>query len=275
MNLQQTIRKYESYALEIAAAIAPWIAPVMSAYLVGMAVVNQLEWHRSIGIVAAIAVEAVGIVSVANAIRLQQWNSQKRKSDPAAPFLLSLASVIMYFIATIMLTVFLETLPELQHYAPAIFPVLTAVGAINIAIRNAQNERETAVTSAKAESNMTAREASVRRKLKAVNDRTAAVKRRETIVNGSEADVTDRKQAVMEREADADSREADMAERERALVEREQAARLYELAAGKMNETAVAVMLMLGGSGKTQAEIAAACNVSAGYVSGVKKKMEK
>ena len=114
MNLKTTINKLEAGALEIMSAVAPWLAPIPSAYLVGKAVTSELGWHISIGIIAAVAVEAVGIVSITNSLRLYEWNQTKRKSDPAAPIWLAYAAVFVYFAVTILLTVLLESFPELN-----------------------------------------------------------------------------------------------------------------------------------------------------------------
>lgn len=134
----------EKVAVDVIAVFAPWLGPVPSAYLVGRACINYLDWHWSIALIAAIAVESIGVVSVVLALRLHEWNEAKNKTDPAAPFWLTAVTVSIYFVITIGLTVLLDVIPELARYAPAVFPLLAAVGAVNIAVKNGQQRREEA-----------------------------------------------------------------------------------------------------------------------------------
>jgi hypothetical protein len=62
-----------------------------------------------------------------------------------------LVNVLFYFVVTIGLTVMLDVFPQLARYAPAVFPLLAAVGAVNIAIKNGQLRREFAKRRAKEE----------------------------------------------------------------------------------------------------------------------------
>lgn len=140
--LKQYLEKFEDAAIDVISVFGPWLGPIPSAYLVYRATVSHLGWIWPVALAAAIAVESIGVVSVVLALRLYEWNDTKRKSDPAAPFALSVALVVVYFIVTIGLTVVLDVYPELSRFAPAIFPLLAAVGAVNIAIKNGQQRRE-------------------------------------------------------------------------------------------------------------------------------------
>lgn len=140
--LQKQLNKIENSAIDTIAVFAPWLGPIPSAYLVGRACINYLHWHWSIAWIAAIAVESIGVVSVVLSLRLYEWNETKNKTDPAAPFKLSLLLVATYFLVTIGLTVLLDVFPELARFSPAIFPLLAAVGAVNIAVKNGQQRRE-------------------------------------------------------------------------------------------------------------------------------------
>lgn len=140
--MKQKLDQLENSAIDVIAVFAPWLGPIPSAYLVGRACINYLHWHWSIAWVAAVAVESIGVVSVVLSLRLYEWNDRKNKTDPSAPFKLSLFLVAVYFVVTIGLTVLLDVFPELARFAPAIFPFLAAVGAVNIAVKNGQQRRE-------------------------------------------------------------------------------------------------------------------------------------
>lgn len=143
-TLTDWLSKIEKSAVDVIAVFAPWLGPVPSAYLVGVAVHEYLHWHWIVAIIAAIAVESIGVVSVIVALRLYEWNETKNKTDPAAPFALAITTVVIYFVVTIGLTVLLDVFPELARFAPAVFPLLAAVGAVNIAVKNGQQRREDA-----------------------------------------------------------------------------------------------------------------------------------
>lgn len=61
------------------------------------------------------------------------------------------AQSVVYVVSTLGLVVFLEVWPTLAAYAPAIFPALAVVGALNLAIISRQEQREAMVQAHKAE----------------------------------------------------------------------------------------------------------------------------
>lgn len=144
MNITERLNRFEDLAVDVLAVFGPWLAPVPSAYLVGKAAHDHLSWHWLIAIIAAIAVESIGVVSIVLSLRLHEWNQTKNKTDPDAPLWLALAAAVFYFVVTIGLTVVLDVRPEWSRYAPAIFPLLAAIGAANIAMKNGQRRREVA-----------------------------------------------------------------------------------------------------------------------------------
>lgn len=143
-SLTEKLNEIEKSAVDFIAVFAPWLGPIPSAWLVGNAAQEYLHWPLLIAIIAGVAVEAIGVVSVVLALRLYEWNDTKNKTDPGAPFGLAVVLVAVYFVVTIGLTVLLDVFPDLARYAPAIFPLLAAVGAVNIAVKNGQNRREEA-----------------------------------------------------------------------------------------------------------------------------------
>lgn len=148
-NITEHLNQLEDLAVDVLAVFGPWFAPIPSAYLVGKAAHDYLEWHYLIAIIAALAVESIGVVSVVLALRLYEWNEGKNQKDPSAPLPLALVNVAVYFVVTIGLTVLLDVAPQLSRYAPAIFPLLAAVGAVNIAVKNGQRRREADKVAAK------------------------------------------------------------------------------------------------------------------------------
>ncbi len=130
------LNDFEGVLIDMVAKIAPWCAPLPTAYLVGRATIQHLHWPVVIGISAASVIESLGLVTTATALDLYQYNRSKRKVDPRTPFGLAISLVGMYFMVAIGLTVFLDIAPNLTVYAPGIFPVLSLVGVTVIALRS-------------------------------------------------------------------------------------------------------------------------------------------
>lgn len=133
------------------ANLAPWLAPIPSAYFMIRSSVLHLGIPLIIGIVVGLIVETLGFSTVHLYLMLQQWNLEKKKSDPAAPEILALVLVAFYITITITLTVVLEINPALAIYAPAIFPLLALVGAFILALISQQEQRQSAVQQTKLE----------------------------------------------------------------------------------------------------------------------------
>lgn len=141
----------EGVAVDLVAKVAPWCAPIPTAYLVGRATVLHLGWPGWVGFVAAIIVETLGLASTSTALELYQYNQDRRKSDPGAPFVLAAALVLAYFMVATGLTVALDIFPGLAVYSPAIFPALSLTGVTVLALRSDQRRRLAGIAQDRAE----------------------------------------------------------------------------------------------------------------------------
>jgi len=147
----ERIDQLESVAVDLVAKVAPWCAPLPTAYLVGRATVVHLAWPAWVGFVAAVIVESLGLATTATALVLRDYNQSKRKTDPRAPFALALALVGVYFVVATGLTVVLDISPGLAVYAPAIFPTLSLTGVTVLALRSDHKRRLADIESERAE----------------------------------------------------------------------------------------------------------------------------
>jgi hypothetical protein len=147
----ERVDQLESIAVDLVAKVAPWCAPLPTAYLVGRATVVHLQWPAWVGFVAAVIVESLGLATAATALVLREYNASKRKTDPPAPFALALALVGVYFVVATGLTVLLDIAPALAVYSPAIFPTLSLTGVTVLAIRADHKRRLAGIESVKAE----------------------------------------------------------------------------------------------------------------------------
>lgn len=141
----------ETAALDAVSKIAPWLAPIPTAYLVGKATFEYLAWPAWVGVVTALTLEAFGLACGALALELRDWNQSKRKTDPAAPAFLAYVLMGGYLVIAIGLTVFLDIFPALAAYAPAIFPLFSLAGVTVLALRRDHARRVEGVKLDKAE----------------------------------------------------------------------------------------------------------------------------
>ena len=127
--------KLEHSAADLVARLAPWLAPLPTAYLVGRATIDNLNWPVWVAIVAAAVIESLGLASTSTALALWDWNRSKRKTDPSAPVGLAFGLVGVYFLVATGLTVLLDVIPQAADVAPAIFPALSLTGVTILALR--------------------------------------------------------------------------------------------------------------------------------------------
>jgi hypothetical protein len=76
-----------------------------------------------------------GIGELCTALDLYQFNQNRRKNDPPAPFGLAVIMILIYFLVAVFLTIVLDIQPVWSLVAPAIFPLLSLVGVTEIALR--------------------------------------------------------------------------------------------------------------------------------------------
>lgn len=145
------MNRLEKNAVRIVAKLSPWLAPLPSAYFVARSAITHLALPLPVAVVVALIIETLGLATVHTALWAHDWNTHRRKTDPSAPLGLCIALGGVYVVATLGLVVFLEVWPLLATYAPALFPALAVVGALNLAMISRQEQREAAVELEKAE----------------------------------------------------------------------------------------------------------------------------
>jgi len=142
---------WEASAVELVARIAPWFAPLPTAWLVYERTMRHLSWPQWVAIAAGVTLELLGVAILATALRLYEYNRTKRKNDPAAPLWIALLLVALYLITAELLTVVLDTVPQAAVLAPALFPVLSVAAFGLLALRSDHYRRLEAIDQDKAE----------------------------------------------------------------------------------------------------------------------------
>lgn len=143
--------RLESTAVEVVANLAPWFAPLPTAWLVWDRTVLHLRWPWAVGLLAGATLELLGVGILATAIEHYNYNEGKRKTDPAAPLWISLVLAALYFVTAEGLTVVLDVWPMMATIAPALFPVLSVAAFVLLALRAGHQRRLAAIERDKAE----------------------------------------------------------------------------------------------------------------------------
>jgi len=134
-KVQSDIDSLELFIVDQIVRFAPWLAPIPTAYLVGRSTVDHLNWPGIVAAVGALAVEVMGVSVNNTTLMLYGYNKSKLKTDPVAPTWLAGSLIGVYVVVAILLTIVLDVSPDIVQYAPAIFPLLSLVGASTIALR--------------------------------------------------------------------------------------------------------------------------------------------
>ncbi|NIV40264.1 MAG: hypothetical protein GWN58_65940 [Anaerolineae bacterium] len=151
MTLRKLANGWSAMLVGIVANVAPWLAPLPTAWLVYDRTMLHLGWPQWVAIVAGVTLELLGVGILATALELYNYNGSKRKSDPTAPLWLALVLVALYFVTALMLTIALDIAPVLALVAPALFPVLSVASFALLALRADHERRLSEIEQGKAE----------------------------------------------------------------------------------------------------------------------------
>ena len=112
-------------ATRIISRLAPWIVPVPTAWFVFAGMVSNMQTPAWVAIVAAVAIELVGLSAVSLGLELRTYNTRKRAKDPAAPVRIAYGIMGGYIVTVIILSILLDAAITLATIARAVFPLLS------------------------------------------------------------------------------------------------------------------------------------------------------
>jgi hypothetical protein len=142
---------FENSLVKTVSKISLWLAPLPSAYFVSRASVTHLVTFPFQYLIAVV-IELLGISTMHSALWLYGWRQESltekgnlRTGYAAVTSLEIILSVIfgaIYLVTTISIIVVLEVAPAWSTVAPALFPLMSVVGAANLALIARQESRE-------------------------------------------------------------------------------------------------------------------------------------
>lgn len=128
----------EAVGAEVASKLAPWLAPLLSAVVVGRAVMAApFNWPTWLAWLTGGAIELSGIATLNTALLL--WSYRTEQPDDRKPSAIPLALAILcalgYLATALALTVVLKILPGFEVLAYGLFVVLALTSAVNLTLR--------------------------------------------------------------------------------------------------------------------------------------------
>jgi len=127
----------KSAAISALAYTIMLMAPLPSAYFVAVSAQAHFDSPLSVAVVIAVVIEGLGFICAHVALKYWQWNRHtriKKIERSWLEFILALCMYAVYFIATIGLLAVLDVMPQLNAWSKVMFPILSAVGVVNLAL---------------------------------------------------------------------------------------------------------------------------------------------
>jgi hypothetical protein len=136
------IKRIEAILIDAIAAITPWLAPLIPAYLVYNNMAGRLGYTPLFALIGAAAVEFLGLSAVHTAVTFWQWNDNHKAER--APFWLSFGAGLFYVVIVLTVNAALDIWRDVDGvkiFAHAMLSLLSVDAAVIIAIR-AQHARK-------------------------------------------------------------------------------------------------------------------------------------
>lgn len=114
--------------------VAPMVAPLPPAFSIYTAMYERLNVPAYVAIVAAIAIEIIGMFSSKVSIRCYQWNSARNKTDQSVPQALSIGMTGAFFVVVLLLALTVDLFPSLVTLVIPGFVLIAISVYVNLAI---------------------------------------------------------------------------------------------------------------------------------------------
>jgi DNA-binding CsgD family transcriptional regulator len=114
--------------------IAPMVAPLPPAFSIYRAMHERLHVPVYVAVVAAIAIEIIGMFSSKVSIRCYQWNTSRNKTEAAVPQVLSITMTSTFFAVVFLLALTVDLFPALTALVIPGFVLIAISVYVNLAI---------------------------------------------------------------------------------------------------------------------------------------------
>ena len=130
------IKKLEAMFIDTVAAVTPWLAPLIPAYLVYHNMTQRLGYPPIFGLIGAAAVEFLGLSAVHTAVTFWQWNDAHKIER--APFWFAFGAGLFYVVIVLTVNAALDIWrgnEGVKILAHGLLSLLSVDAAVIIAIR--------------------------------------------------------------------------------------------------------------------------------------------
>jgi hypothetical protein len=135
-------RSTENLLVDVVAAVSPWLAPALPAYLTWYNLSSKLLFPDWVAIVSALVIEFVGLSAISTSLMLWSWNENRREKDPTAPFWLAITSGVFYLAIVLSVNTLLEIDPaRFKILVQGLMSCLSVVAGMIIAVRGQHARR--------------------------------------------------------------------------------------------------------------------------------------
>ena len=135
------IRAIELLLVDAIAATAPWLAPVVPAYMVYGAMQAELGFDQWVAVAGALVVEFLGLSAITTTFQFWDWNDSKNQKDPRAPLAVAIAAAVFYLVVVLTVNVILDQATPAHKVAKALLSSLSVIAGIVLAIRSQHARR--------------------------------------------------------------------------------------------------------------------------------------
>jgi hypothetical protein len=134
----------ERYIVDFISTFVPYAVPVIPAYLTYHNTMLEMDFPQWVAWTAAFVVEALGLASVATAVRFWRHNVRYKSEANRAPFKLAVAVYVFYIVVVILVNVILEIVAGNRGgwviLSIALFSMLSFPASVLISIRYMYSE---------------------------------------------------------------------------------------------------------------------------------------
>lgn len=142
-RLNEWIRDAESSIVNFLSVFAPWLAPIVPAYMTFQHATNVLGFPYIIALAAAILVEILGFSAVSTFLAFWFYNRRNQAQSKRAPIEVIIFAFFFYLALIVSTNVLLDTFPG-EKWAEisvrALFTLQTIPAALIIAVRTQHKE---------------------------------------------------------------------------------------------------------------------------------------
>lgn len=161
-DTNRLMRSVESILIDLFAATAPWLAPVLPAYMVWDSLTHRMTMPSWVSVVGALVIEFLGLSAISTTLTLWTYNDHKRESAAStkvvkskkrkphkirglAPVWVAAGAGGFYLVVVLVVNVLLDDAQPKELIAKALLSSLSIIAGLILAVRGQHARRLEAV----------------------------------------------------------------------------------------------------------------------------------